>query len=69
MAKLKVWLDSGVNIHSTHYQIIDLDELGFTLEEWNELPEAVQENMAREIAFNYADWGFQIINTEGDEHE
>ena len=54
----KVWLDSGANIHSKRYVIISLEELGYTDEEWEAMPEIDQEEIMREIAFEQTEWGW-----------
>ena len=58
---LHIWLDSGANIHSKHEQTLTWDELGHTEEEWDEMTEDEQTEVAKEIAFNYADWGFEKV--------
>lgn len=57
--KFDVWLDSGANIHSNRKRVVDLDNLGLTSEEWDEMSEKDQEETMRDIAFERSDWGFQ----------
>lgn len=59
--KFKVWLDSGANIHSSREQIVSLDDIGCTDEEWDELSEDQREELMREVAFDQADWGFEEL--------
>ena len=58
----KVWLDSGANIHSSRSVIISLEELGYTDEEWEAMPEVDQEEIMREIAFEQAEWGWAEVD-------
>ncbi|MDL2284872.1 hypothetical protein LJC19_07005 [Oxalobacter sp. OttesenSCG-928-P03] len=58
MRKFKVWLDSGANIHSCHEQTVSLDELNISSEEWDAMSEDAQEDIMREIAFNWSEWGW-----------
>jgi len=57
--KFKVWCDSGANIHSKIEYEVDLDDLGFTEEEWNESSEDTKNDAMREIAFERLDWGYE----------
>lgn len=57
--KIKVWLDSGANIHSKYEQVVDLeDEYGISEEEWDEMSSIEQEDFVRDIAFSTLDWGW-----------
>lgn len=56
---IKVWLDSGANIHSCNRQELTWEELGITEEEWDAKSEDEQEEIAKDIAFSYSDWGFE----------
>ncbi len=60
--KLKIWLDSGANIHSCKEQILDFEDLGLTEEEWDASSEQEKEEMTKEIAFESLDWGFKKVN-------
>jgi hypothetical protein len=64
--KLKVWLDSGANIHSCRTEIVEFTDLGVTEAEWDALTEAEQEGLAKEIAFDRADWGFAKVEDDED---
>ena len=57
--KIKVWLDSGANIHSKYEQVIDLADLGITDEEWDNLDDVERECLMQEIAFETLEWGWE----------
>jgi len=59
--KLRIWCDSGANAHSKLEEILSLEELGFTQEEWNAMSAEAREVVCKEIAFAKLDWGFQEI--------
>lgn len=59
--KLRIWLDSGANIHSKREVITSPDELGLTDEEWREMSEDEKEVMMRDVAFEQSDWGWREI--------
>lgn len=59
--KIKYWLDSGANIHSCHKDEISLDDLGVTLDEWNGMSEDEKVELMQPIAFERADWGFELV--------
>jgi len=59
--KFKVWLDSGANIHSSYEQVVTLDDLGYTDEEWDQLSDDERENEMRELAWERADWGYHEV--------
>lgn len=60
--KLKIWLDSGANIHSCKRTTIDLDELNITEEEWAEYSDKEKEEAIKPIAFETLDWGWEEID-------
>lgn len=53
------WLDSGENVHSCYRNFVEWRDLGITEEEWDMMTEKEQEKLAREIAFEQSDWGFE----------
>lgn len=55
---LHVYLDSGANIHSKNSHFFTWEEIGMTEEEWDALSDEGRTDLAREWAFNYADWGY-----------
>lgn len=59
--KLRIWLDSGANIHSKYEQVLDLEDLGISIEEWNSLSIEQKELEVKDIAFDKSDWGFEEI--------
>ena len=59
--KFKVWLNSGANIHSCRKVEIELDEVGLSDEEFEEMSEEEKDEMFREIAFQNSDWGWEEI--------
>lgn len=67
MSKLKVWLNSGANIHSCRKETFTFAELGLTEAEWDEMSESEQEELARELAFAHSDWGFVKVEDGEDE--
>lgn len=60
----KVWLDSGANIHSRYENIVSLDELGFTDEEFAALSGDEKDNIMRDIAWERMDWGYQEVDSD-----
>ncbi|MDI9276213.1 hypothetical protein QMZ65_03205 [Pantoea sp. EABMAA-21] len=60
--KFRVYLDSGANIHSKYEQEVDLDDLGITDEEWDEMDGDERNEVMKEIAWERVDWGFEEIN-------
>ena len=59
--KLKIWCDSGANIHSKRELIIDLSYIGFTEEEWKRMHKDEKEQIAKEVAFEQLDWGYEEV--------
>lgn len=59
--KLKIWLDSGANIHSCYEVIVTLEEMNVTKEEWDEMTDEEKDDFCREIAFSRSDWGYEEI--------
>lgn len=59
--KIRVWLDSGANIHSRREDVFDLEELGFTDEEWAAMSEDERFNEIQPIAFERMDWGYEEV--------
>lgn len=60
----KVWLDSGANIHSSYSVTINLEELGYSDAEWDEMPELDKEEIMREVAFEQSEWGWMEIEND-----
>lgn len=59
--KFRVYLDSGANIHSNYEQEVDLDDLGITDEEWDEMGDDERTEVMRDIAWERVEWGFEEI--------
>lgn len=62
--KVKMWLDSGANIHSKHEVEVSLDEFDYTEAEFKELPDDEQFDLVLDYMYGF-DWG--ITFTEEDE--
>jgi hypothetical protein len=58
--KIKVWCDSGANIHSRREAVLDLEEdLGFEPEDWSELSDEAKFREVRDWLFQHGleiDW-------------
>lgn len=61
MPKLKVWCDSGANIHSRREEEFHTDDLGITEEDWAKMSEDEKAEAVRDIALDRLDWGFQEL--------
>lgn len=59
--KFRVYLDSGANIHSKYEQEVDLDDLGITDEEWDEMDDDERTEVMKDIAWERVEWGFEEI--------
>lgn len=59
--KLRIWCDSGADIHSKREEIIDLEDIGLTEDEWKEMTPLEKEAAAKEVAFERLDWGFEEL--------
>jgi len=59
--KLRIWCDSGANIHSKREETIEISELGVTEKEWLEMTEGEREEAVKPVAFERLDWGFEEI--------
>ena len=55
---IRVWLDSGANIHSRMERSFSTEDVGLTSEEWDELLEDQKEEIVKDYAFERADWGW-----------
>ena len=61
--KIKLWCDSGANIHSCREKVMDLEkDLGITEEEWKEM----DEEQKFEVAFAWANDRLDIGYAEVD---
>lgn len=59
--RFKVYLDSGANIHSKYEQVVELDDIDLTDEEWNEMTEKQRDEVMKEIAWERMEWGYDEI--------
>ncbi|EAA4852311.1 hypothetical protein DPP06_13125 [Salmonella enterica subsp. enterica] len=59
--RFKVYLDSGANIHSKYEQVVELDDIGLTDEEWNEMTEKQRDEVMKEVAWERMEWGYDEI--------
>lgn len=59
--KLRIYCDSGANIHSKWEDVYDLEDLGMTEEEWKEMSEQDREALVKPIALDRLDWGWEEI--------
>lgn len=59
--KLRIWCDSGANIHSCREEIISIEDIGLTENEWNAMTDEQREAAAKEIAFSNLEWGFTVL--------
>lgn len=59
--RFKVYLDSGANIHSKYEQVVELDDIGLTDEEWNEMTENQRDEVMKEVAWERMEWGYDEI--------
>ncbi|EIX3585800.1 hypothetical protein MKB75_002527 [Salmonella enterica] len=59
--RFKVYLDSGANIHSKYEQVVELDDIGLTDEEWNEMTEKKRDEVMKEVAWERMEWGYYEI--------
>ena len=59
--KFKVYLDSGANIHSRYEQVVDLEDVGYSSEEWDEMELDQKDEFMKEIAWDRMEWGYEEI--------
>ena len=57
--KLRIWCDSGANIHSKREEILTLDQVGVTEEEWRAMHSKERDEIVKDIALAALDWGYQ----------
>lgn len=63
MSKIRVYIDSGANIHSCHEGEIDLDDLDMTLQEWEAMPEEQKFREIQEVLYGF-EYGWEVIGDE-----
>jgi len=59
--KLRIWCDSGANVYSKREEIIDLEDLNLTEEQWKSMSEDERGAMAKDVAFAQLDWGYSEV--------
>lgn len=59
--KFEIWLDSGANHASCNRQVLSLDDIGLSQEEWDSMDEEEKEQNMRDIAFETIDWGWKEV--------
>jgi hypothetical protein len=52
---------SGANVHSCRKEVVDLDDLGISEEEWEAMTDEQQSQIMYDVAFGQADWGFTEV--------
>ena len=67
--RFKVWLDSGANHASCREDEISLDDFGMSSDEWDALSDKEKEDLMRDFAWEYMDWGFAEIEEKDQPHE
>ena len=65
--RFKVWCDSGANAQSCRKEVVTLEGVGFSEEEWEKLTEEEKESLMKEIAFENLDWGWIELEDGEDE--
>lgn len=61
--KLKLYVDSGANIHSKRTETIDLEkDWGLTDEDWSDMTEKEKDEMVQQWVWERASYGFEEIN-------
>ncbi len=56
--KLRIWCDSGANARSKREEIISLEDIGLTKEEWDKMDGKQRDDAVKEVAFAQLDWGY-----------
>jgi len=59
--KIKIYCDSGANIHSCRSEIVTPEDLGTTEEEWKSMSDEEKEELVKPIAFDRLDWGWEDV--------
>lgn len=57
--KIRLYCDSGANIHSKRQEIIKPEDWGMTEDEWTALTEEEKESMVKDWAFERLYWGWE----------
>lgn len=59
--RFKVWLDSGANAESCFKDMVSLNDLNISSEEWDAMTEDDRDRQMREVAWGRSDWGYSEI--------
>lgn len=59
--QLRIWCDSGANAHSKREEIISLEDIRLTKDEWDKMDEKQREDAVKEVAFAQLDWGYAEV--------
>lgn len=59
--KFEVWLDSGANHASCKKEVLTLDDIGLSEDEWNSMNDEERDENMRDIAFETLEWGWKEI--------
>ena len=59
--KVKVWLDTGVSIHSAFKQEMSIDEFGYNEDEWNDLDMDDQFQIILDMCYGFG-WGVEFVD-------
>jgi hypothetical protein len=59
--KLKFWCDNNANIHSERSETFELEEFGYTEDEWNAMSEEEKQKHAEDWAMERFDFGFEEL--------
>jgi hypothetical protein len=61
--KIKLYCDSGANIHSERSEVIDLEkDWGITDEEWESMSDQEKEKLCNEWAYNRLEIGWTPVD-------
>jgi hypothetical protein len=59
--KIKVWCDSGANIHSKREDIVDLKDWNITDEEWNDMDDTIKQEFVNGWVNQKLEIGFKEV--------
>jgi len=65
--RVKFWCNSGANIHSERSEILTVEQLGYTEEEWLNMAEEEKQKCADDWAWERLEIGFREIGGEGND--
>lgn len=59
--KIRIYCDSGANVHSCREDIVTPEDLGITEEEWKAMSDDDKEELVKPIALERLDWGWEDV--------